>query len=175
MWVLTGICLLLCKQIPVNPRFASAATLAVLALPQTIILTQWKRLTVYSNGSMRTTSPAKSMIADLKSCLSIMKMSRQNYQRASLPKCSLMHQKAEQRDFRHAVLSKAINLSYAPLPARSLFLRRGCFYFWENSVEVLFLEHIPREEAADHGDRERHPPDPVARYPSLADVHAEEA
>lgn len=55
-------------------------------------------------------------------------MSRQNYRRASLPKCSLMHQKAEQRDFRHAVLSKAINLSYAPLPARSLFLRRGCFY-----------------------------------------------
>ena len=26
--------------------------------------------------------------------------------RASLPKCSLTHQKAEQRDFRHAVLSK---------------------------------------------------------------------
>ena len=48
----------------------------------------------------------KIMIADLKSCLSIMKTSRQNYQRASLPKCSLMHQKAEQRDFRHAVLSK---------------------------------------------------------------------
>ena len=33
-------------------------------------------------------------------------MSKQNCRRASLPKCSLMHQKAEQRDFRHAVLSK---------------------------------------------------------------------
>ena len=55
-------------------------------------------------------------------------MSKQNCRRASLPKCSLMHQKAEQRDFRHAVLSKAINLSYAPLPSRSFFLRRGCFY-----------------------------------------------
>lgn len=39
-----------------------------------------------------------------------------------MPKCSLTHQKAEQRDFRHAVLSKAINLSYALLPWACLFL-----------------------------------------------------
>ena len=37
----------------------------------------WKSLNVCSNGSMRTISPVKSMIADLKSCLSIMKMSKQ--------------------------------------------------------------------------------------------------
>ena len=37
----------------------------------------WKSLTVCLNGSMRTISPAKSMIADLKSSLSIMKMSKQ--------------------------------------------------------------------------------------------------
>ena len=106
-----------------TPFFASVAVLTLL------LRIAWKRLTVCSNGSMRTTSPAKSMIADWKSCLSIMKMSRQNCRRASLPKCSLMHQKAEQRDFRHAVLSKAINLSYAPLPARSLFLRRRVLLF----------------------------------------------
>jgi hypothetical protein len=39
-----------------------------------------------------------------------------------LPKCSLTHQKAEQRDIRHAVLSKAINLSYALLPGRSDYM-----------------------------------------------------
>lgn len=38
-----------------------------------------------------------------------------------MPKYSLTHQKAEQRDFRHAVLSKAINLSYALLPWREDF------------------------------------------------------
>ena len=37
----------------------------------------WKSLTVCSNGSMRTISPAKSMIADLKSCPPTMKMSKQ--------------------------------------------------------------------------------------------------
>ena len=38
----------------------------------------WKSLTVCSNGSMRTISPAKSMIADLKSCPPTMKMSKQS-------------------------------------------------------------------------------------------------
>ena len=38
-----------------------------------------------------------------------------------MPKYSLTHQKAEQRDFRHAVLSKAINLSYALLPTGTAF------------------------------------------------------
>ena len=38
-----------------------------------------------------------------------------------MPKCSPTQQKAEQRDFRHAVLSKAINLSYALLPWTAAF------------------------------------------------------
>ena len=41
--------------------------------------------------------------------------------RASLPNCSLMQQKAEQRDFRHAVLSKR----YKPVLCAAA--RRGCF------------------------------------------------
>ena len=38
----------------------------------------WKSLTVCLNGSMRTISPVKSMIADLKSCPPTMKMSKQS-------------------------------------------------------------------------------------------------
>ena len=38
----------------------------------------WKNLTVCSNDFMRTISPAKSMIADLKSCPPTMKMSKQS-------------------------------------------------------------------------------------------------
>ena len=38
----------------------------------------WKSSTVCSNGSMRTISPAKSMIAELKSCPPTMKMSKQS-------------------------------------------------------------------------------------------------
>ena len=68
----------------------------------------------------------KIMIADLKSCLSIMKMSGQNCRRASLPKCSLTHQKAEQRDFRHAVLSKPYKpVLCAATLARSFFIGKN--------------------------------------------------
>ena len=59
-------------------------------------------------------------------------------QRASLPKCSLTHQKAEQRDFRHAVLSKAIYLSYALLPAgRSFFCVRDVGAMWHLPLRVI--------------------------------------